>query len=307
MPTESSTVNWLLRGDPAIRWQTLRDLAGAPAEQYAPERAEVATRGWGAELLARQHDDGQWRVARAEWPLAPTLYTLQLLRHCGLDPRSEQARRAVARVQAGVRWEFWGNAPFFDGEVEPCINGGVLAVGAYFGAASSKLVDRLLSEQLADGGWNCEAENGSVRSSFHTTICVLEGLLEYERSVQAAPAVTEARLRAEEYLLERRLLRRASTGEVIDTYWTRFPFPAYWRYDVLRALEHLRAAGRGRDPRLDEPLDIVRRRRRKDGRWSLGEPYSFDHHGIALDPGRGKPSRWVTLRAARVLERFGGG
>lgn len=305
MHTESASVRWLLRGDPAIRWQTMRDLVGAPAAEYERERATVATNGWGAESLARQDEDGQWRVERAEWPLAPTLYSLQLLRHCGLDPLSEQARRAIARVREGVRWEFWGNAPFFDGEVEPCINGGVLAVGAYFGAASSKLVDRLLSEQLADGGWNCEAENGSVRSSFHTTICVLEGLLEYERSMGPAPVVTEARLRAEEYLLERRLLRRASTGKVIDTYWTRFPFPTYWRYDVLRALEHLRAAGRERDPRLSEPLDIVRRRRRQDGRWSLGEPYGFDHHGVALDPGRGKPSRWVTLRAARVLKYFG--
>lgn len=305
MPTESASVRWLLRGDPAIRWQTMRDLIGAPAAEYERERATVATNGWGAESLARQDEDGQWRVERAEWPLAPTLYSLQLLRHCGLDPLSEQARRAIARVREGVRWEFWGNAPFFDGEVEPCINGGVLAVGAYFGVASSKLLDRLLGEQLADGGWNCEAENGSVRSSFHTTICVLEGLLEYERSMGPAPVVTEARLRAEEYLLERRLLRRASTGKVIDTYWTRFPFPTYWRYDVLRALEHLRAAGRERDPRLSEPLDIVRRRRRQDGRWSLGEPYGFDHHGVALDPGRGKPSRWVTLRAARVLKYFG--
>lgn len=305
MHTESASVRWLLRGDPAIRWQTMRDLIGAPAAEYERERATVATNGWGAESLARQDEDGQWRVERAEWPLAPTLYSLQLLRHCGLDPLSEQARRAIARVREGVRWEFWGNAPFFDGEVEPCINGGVLAVGAYFGVASSKLLDRLLGEQLADGGWNCEAENGSVRSSFHTTICVLEGLLEYERSMGPAPVVTEARLRAEEYLLERRLLRRASTGKVIDTYWTRFPFPTYWRYDVLRALEHLRAAGRERDPRLSEPLDIVRRRRRQDGRWSLGEPYGFDHHGVALDPGRGKPSRWVTLRAARVLKYFG--
>lgn len=305
MPTESASVRWLLRGDPAIRWQTMRDLIGAPAAEYERERATVATNGWGAESLARQDEDGQWRVERAEWPLAPTLYSLQLLRHCGLDPLSEQARRAIARVREGVRWEFWGNAPFFDGEVEPCINGGVLAVGAYFGVASSKLLDRLLGEQLADGGWNCEAEQGSVRSSFHTTICVLEGLLEYERSMGPAPVVTEARLRAEEYLLERRLLRRASTGKIIDTYWTRFPFPTYWRYDVLRALEHLRAAGRERDPRLSEPLDIVRRRRRQDGRWSLGEPYGFDHHGVALDPGRGKPSRWVTLRAARVLKYFG--
>lgn len=305
MPTESASVRWLLRGDPAIRWQTMRDLIGAPAAEYERERATVATNGWGAESLARQDEDGQWRVERAEWPLAPTLYSLQLLRHCGLDPLSEQARRAIARVREGVRWEFWGNAPFFDGEVEPCINGGVLAVGAYFGVASSKLLDRLLGEQLADGGWNCEAEQGSVRSSFHTTICVLEGLLEYERSMGPAPVVTEARLRAEEYLLERRLLRRASTGKIIDTYWTRFPFPTYWRYDVLRALEHLRAAGRERDPRLSEPLDIVRRRRRQDGRWSLGEPYGFDHHGVTLDPGRGKPSRWVTLRAARVLKHFG--
>lgn len=294
-------IEWLAAGDPAIRWQALRDLAGAAETVYGPERARVATEGWGAAVLGRQGEDGHWRVASAEWPEAPTLYSLLLLRSLGVDPDGPEARRAVDRVQEGVRWLYWDQRPFFDGEVEPCINGGVLAAGAYFGVAPDALVYRLLGEQLADGGWNCEAANGSTRSSFHTTVCVLEGLLEVERSRGPDPAVTAARERAYEYLLERRLHRRATTGEPIDPSWATFPFPTYWRYDVLRALDHLREAGVARDERMDEALAMVAGARDAHGRWPLGPAYRFDHVGVAMDEGEGKPSRWVTLRAARVL------
>ena len=188
----------------------------------------------------------------------------------GSTRTSARVRTAIDLVRDNVTWgPGFGDSPFFEGEVEPCINGRVVALGAYFGERSDRLVDRLLSEQLGDGGWNCEAERGSVRSSFHTTICVLEGLLAFEQAFGATPAVTDARKRAQEYLLERRLLRRLSTGEIIEPTWTQFAFPPLWHYDVLRALDYLRAAGVPPDARVEEAVAIVRERRQDDGRWLL--------------------------------------
>lgn len=306
MDVDKGTLRWLLDADPSIRWQVMRDITREPDEVVAAERARVAAEGWGAELLARQQDDGQWMVPDPEWPLAPTLYTLLLLKAMGLDPASEAAQQAVGLVRDRVTWAFWGNAPFFEGEVEPCINGGVLAVGAYFGEASERLVDRLLSEQLADGGWNCDAERGSTRSSFHTTICVLEGLLAFEKAHGGAPAVAEARRRAQAYLLERRMLRRATTGEVISQAWTRFAFPSYWRYDLLRGLDYLRDAGVAFEERLAESVELVARRRHQNGRWPLGQRHPENHVDLTMEPGRGQASRWNTLRAVRVLDWFRG-
>ena len=281
----------------------MRDLTGEPAEAVAAERSRVASEGWGARLLGQQRPDGNWGdgVATQHW--RSNLYTLLLLRDLGLDPASEQARKAVGLVRDRVTWgpEF-GDSPFFEGEVEPCINGRVVALGVYFGETSDRLVDRLLGEQLTDGGWNCEAERGSVRSSFHTTICVLEGLLAYEKARGATAAVTDARSRAQEYLLERRMFRRLSTGEVIDPGWTRFRFPLLWHYDVLRGLDYLRNAGVEPDERVAEAVGLVAERRQPDGRWLLDEPHRDAVH--ELEDGAGQPSRWNTLRALRVLDWY---
>ena len=299
-------IDWLLDADPAIRWQVMRDLTGAPADAIAAERARVASEGWGPRLLDQQRPDGQWGdgVSTPFW--WSNMYTLLYVRDMGVDPTSARARAAIDRVRSHVTWgpEF-GNSPFFEGEVEPCINGRVVGLGAYFGERSDRLVDRLLGEQLEDGGWNCEAERGSVRSSFHTTICVLEGLLAFERAFGADSVVTAARARAEEYLLERRLLRRLSSGDVIDTAWTRFAFPPLWHYDVLRGLDYLRAVGVRRDARVDEAVAIVRDRRQDDGRWRLDVRHP-DTLYQELAGVVGEPNRWITLRALRVLRSFDG-
>ena len=251
-------IDWLLDSDPSIRWQVMRDLRDMSAETVAAERSRVASEGWGPRLLDQQHPDGHWGdgVTTPRW--WSNLYTLLFLRDLGLDPKSVRAQIAIDRVRTNLTWgpEF-GDSPFFEGEVEPCINGRVVALGAYFGERSDRLVDRLLSEQLGDGGWNCEAERGSVRSSFHTTICVLEGLLAFEQAFGATSAVTDARTNAQEYLLERRLLRRLSTGEIIDPTWTQFAFPTLWHYDVLRALDYLRSAGLRPDARVAEAVAAV--------------------------------------------------
>ena len=302
-------VEWLLDSDPSIRWQVMRDFTDAPTAIVAAERARVASEGWGALLLDQQRPDGQWGdgVATPFW--WSNLYTLVFLRDLGLDRTSPRVRSAIDRVRDNITWgPGFGDSPFFEGEVEPCINGRVVALGAYFGERSDRLVDRLLSEQLGDGGWNCEAERGSVRSSFHTTICVLEGLLAFEQAFGATPSVTDARKHAQEYLLDRRLLRRLSTGEVIkdrktDQPWTQFAFPPLWHYDVLRALDYLRAARVPPDARVEEAVAIVRERRQDDGRWLLDVRHENTVHEELAGP-VGAPNRWITLRALRVLDWY---
>ena len=309
-----TVIDWLLDSDPSIRWQVMRDLTDAPAEEVGAERARVCTDGFGARLLALQADDGRWGGAAWNRGWDSTMHVLMLLRDLGLDPASDQARRAVGLVRDRVTWqgcgpqECDGNA-FFEGEVEPCINGQVAAVGAYFGQDVRCIVDRLLGEQLPDGGWNCEAPDRSKRSSFNTTICVLEALLEYERAGKGTPAVTEARLRGQEYVLERRLLRRRSTGQVIERdrkgngSWTRFAFPTWWHYDMLRGLEYLRGTGVTPDERMAEAIELVASKRDDDGRWLLETRYP-GVMPIELDEGESRPSRWNTLRALRVLRWY---
>jgi len=306
-----TVIDWLLDSDPSIRWQVMRDLTGAPSAEVAAERARVGSEGFGARLLALQADDGRWGGAAWNRGWDSTMHALLLLRDLGLDPKSSQAIQAVGLVRDRVTWrgcgplECQGNS-FFEGEVEPCINGQVAAAGAYFGQDVHRIVGRLLGEQLPDGGWNCEAPHRSTRSSFNTTICVLEALLEYERAGNAIPAVTEARLRGQKYLIARRLLRRRSTGLLIErdrkggAAWTSFAFPVWWHYDVLRALEYLRNAGVAPDEPMAEAVDLVASKRDRDGRWPLETRYP-GVMPIEIDDREGRPSRWNTLRAHRVL------
>ena len=307
-----TVIDWLLDSDPAIRWQVMRDLAHEPADVVAAERSRVATEGLGAKLLSLQGPDGQWggRAWSQDW--TDTFHVLELLRRFGLDPESEQARRAVGLVREHITWRDpafetpWADNPFFEGEVEPCINGNTVATGSYFGVDMTPLVDRLLGEQLPDGGWNCEVENGATVSSFGTTSNVLEGLLEHERAIGGSAEVRAARRRGDEYMLDRRLFRRKSTGDVIDPTWLQFSFPHWYFYDVLRGLDYLRDAGDPPDERLAEAIDVVEGNRDPDGRW----PLQNVHEGATyfeIDEGEGKPGRWNTLRAMRVLDWFARG
>src|SRR5579871_5022539 len=206
-------LKWLLDSDPAIRWQVLRDLTDEVPAAIAAERSRVATEGWAARLLALQSPAGHWGGAKEDRGLLVTLYTLVLLMELGLDPASKQARKMIDRVDKRLVFKPLNHRPFLHGETEPCINGRILALGAYFKKPNHALARRLLGEQLEDGGWNCEAVEPSPkrpksrRSSFHTTICVLEGLLAYEQAGRKSAAVTRARKRGENYLLDRRLFR----------------------------------------------------------------------------------------------------
>ena len=321
MTATGPVIDWLLDSDPAIRWQAMRDLLDAPEAEWRAERAKVETEGWGARLLSYEDEDGQWAggafaprgfgredFEREGQPWTATASSLTQLHEFGLDPSSDRARRAVALIGESSRWEH-DDQPFWEGEVEECINGRTVANGAYFGVDVSGIVDRLVGERLADGGWNCERANGSVRSSFATTINVLEGLLEFERATGGTPKSRAARESGEEYLLERGLFRRRSTGAPADERFLAFLHPNRWRYDVLRALDYFRSSaaltGAAPDRRLGDAVEHVRSKRRDDGTWAL----DWTPPGrvwFEMDEGPGRPSRWVTLRALRVLRWWDG-
>jgi hypothetical protein len=289
------------------------DLTGEAPNAIAAERSRVASEGWGAQLLACQSPAGNWGgsprgwrddLAKEDRGLLITLYSLVVLRDLGLDPRSDAARKMIDRVDKRLVFQRLNNRPYLHGETEPCINGRILGIGSYFKEPYDALANQLLGEQLEDGGWNCEAPK-SRRSSFHTTICVLEGLLEYERAGRKSAAVTQARKRAENYLLERRLFRSLRTGEVIDKRWLRFSFPTFWHYDVLRGLDYLRNAGNKPDRRVREAIEIVKERRHQNGRWPLNLLHP-EYVPLEMESGVGSASRWNTLRALRVLRWYEG-
>lgn len=297
---------YLLAGDPAIRWQVLRDLTDAEPGEVAAERARVAEEGWGARLLALQGEDGRWDggTYRPGWvdedrPMfdawTATHFSLQQLMDFGIDPDSPQVRRAVERVALQVRWDHAGE-PYFDGEVEPCVNGVALSIAVYFGQDGRRMIDTLLAGQLAEGGWNCwDAET----SSLHSTICALEGLRDAEAALPE-DGIRDARRRAEEYLLARRLLWRRTDGTVIDPRFGMLSYPVRWFYDILRALDHFRLVDR-RDERLSDAVGLLRAKRLPNGLWPLENTHEGATPFEMEREFEGFPSRWVTLRALRVL------
>jgi len=289
----------------------MRDLTVETSNKIATERSRVATEGWGAELLARQCPGGDWGDGPGGWRkdlpkndrrLLIALYSLVALMDLGLDPASKQARKMIDRVDKRLVFKRLNHRPFLHGETEPCINGRILGIGAYFKEPNATLADQLLGEQLADGGWNCEAPK-SQRSSFHTTICVLEGLLEYERAQGKSAKITKARKRAENYLLERRMFRSLRTGQVLNKRWLRFSFPTFWHYDVLRGLDYFRSAGMKPDSRLSEAIDIVIKRDHQNGRWPLNLLHP-EFIPLKMETEVARASRWNTLRALRVLRWY---
>jgi hypothetical protein len=306
MHTLSPILDWLLLGDPSIRWQVLRDLLDAPQEVVQAEREKVAREGWGAQLLALQDEDGRWAQGLYTPKWTSTTYTLLLLRSLGLPPGHPAALRGLDRLleacdplYAGI--VIWRTVKHSD----ICVDAMILSMLVYFQHPTDqvqKLQEHLLAHQVPDFGWNCEDHLGVTHSSFHTTISALEALLECHNSGRAIPGVQEATTRGREFLLEHRLFRSHRTGEVVDERMLRFSFPARWRYDVLRALDYFQDARAPYDPRLQDALDLLLKKRLPDGRWKLENRHPgrifFDLEAV------GQPSRWNTLRALRVLRNF---
>lgn len=316
MAVDTEVLAWLLDSDPAIRWQVERDLAGAPPAEWQATRARVALEGWGAELLSKQDEDGQWAggsffpagffaSAEAEQPGQPwvaTTWALRDLREWGLD--ASALAGTAEKLAENSRWDY-DDLPYWGGEIDVCINSYTLASGAWLGADVSQLAAWFPAHRLADGGWNCEAEEGnSTRSSFHSTLNAARGMLAYER-ITGDTSGRDARHGGEEYLLDRRLLYRASTGEQVGPFVTEFVYPNRHRYSALAALDHFRDVslheGTAPDARLSDAIDVVRAARQPDGTWlqamRLPGRTWFD-----VDVPAGEPSRWLTLIGTRVLD-----
>ena len=318
MVVDPTLLDWLLDTDPALRWQVERDLAGAPAEVWQATRARIATEGFGARLLALQDRDGQWAggayfpgdfdfrgpeaAEDAGQPWTATTWTLNTLRDWGLDAGALAG--TADRLAASSRWEYEG-LPYWGGEVDCCINAYTLANGAWLGADVSGVARWLVDHRLADGGWNCEWVEGSTRSSFHSTLNVLRGLLSCEAATGGSDALRAARRAGEEYLLERRLLHRLSTGEPVGPWVTWFAYPFRWFYSALHAADHFRAAalhdGVAPDPRLTEAIEVIRSARRPDGTW-LQERRHPGRVWFDVDVPPGEPSPWLTFYGTRVLD-----
>ncbi len=297
-------IAWLLDGDPAIRWQVKRDLLGAPADEVAEERARVAAEGWGADLLSRQDPEGTWGGGMYGPKWISTTYTMILLRRCGLPQDHPQAQRACELfLERGFYHD--GGINYFPSMDygETCVTGMTLALLAYFRYEDERvhaIADHLIRQQMADDGWNCDSYKGATHSSFHTTISVLEGLREYEKfAPENLDAIKAAQARAHEFLLAHRLYKSDKTGEVVKATMTRFSFPPRWWYDVLRGLDYFQEINAPRDERMQDAVDVVYKRRKKDGRWVLQNKHSgrifFEMEKVR------DPSRWNTLRALRVL------
>jgi hypothetical protein len=310
--TRDDTIAWLLAddADPAIRWQAMRDLTDATPDAVATERARMTTEGWASDLLGAQGADGRWGDHGPDWvswqhTWRDTMYTAWLVADFGVDPEDPRVRTVVERLRDGVRWdeEGLGDTPYFAGEIEPCTNGMVLKTGAALGELDPDLAELLLSEQLDDGGWNCDAPV-SQRSSFHGTICVMEGLLAAEQAGVATPGIPESLRRAQDYLLDRGMFRSLRTGLPINPEWSLFAYPYSWHYDVLRGLDHLRVAGVAPDERAADAIALVESRRSTDGTWPR-DAVSSERVRYAMEE-VGAPSRWNTLRALRVLDWYGG-
>ena len=310
-------LDWLLDCDPTLRWQVERDLAGAAEEAWKATRARIATEGFGARLLALQDPYGQWAggayfprdydfygpeaAEDGGQPWTATTWTLNTLRDWGLDAAALAGTADL--LAANSRWEY-EDLPYWGGEVDCCINGYTLANGAWLGADVAGIATWFLDHHMADGGWNCEWVDGSTRSSFHSTLNVLRGLLYYEAATGGDQALRAARRSGEEYLLERRLLRRRSTGELVAPWATHFAYPFRWFYSALNAVDYFRAAalhdGVEPDPRLAEAMEVIRAARRSDGTW-LQERRHPGRVWFEVDVPPGEPSRWLTFYGTRVL------
>lgn len=315
---DGTLTDWLLDSDPALRWQVERDLLGAPEDVWAATRARVATEGFGARLLALQDPDGQWAggaffprgfdfggpdaAEGAGQPWTATTWSLNSLREWGLD--ASVLTDTAARLAANSRWEY-ENLPYWGGEVDCCINAWTLANGVWLGADVEGLAAWFVEHRMADGGWNCEWVDGSTRSSFHSTLNALKGLLAHEVATGGNDETRAGRRAGSEYLLERGLMRRRSTGEPVAPWVTRFAYPFRWFYSVLNAADHFRTASRldgtPPDPRIADAIEAIRAERQPDGTWLQARR----HPGrvwFEVDVPAGEPSKWLTLSGTRVLE-----
>ncbi len=298
----------MMEGDPAIRWQAMRDLLDEPEKEWRAERRRTLKEGWGARFLAEQDANGIWGGGLYSPKWISSTYTLLALTGIGLPPDCAPARRGAQAALDGLFGLEADDALYRrTNDYDQCVSGMLVQLAAYFGVAAERrnvMIRSLLENRIPDGGWNCRIKRKPLpkHSSFHTTINVLEGLREAveQKDCMQAKAILAAEAEAREMLLRHGLFRSHRTGEMIDARWTLLSYPPRWHYDMLRALDYFRRAGAGRDRRLQESIDLLISRRRPDGRWPVQRKHParvyFDMEKT------GGPSRWNTLRALRVLK-----
>ena len=305
MKLEKNILNWLLNSDPSIRWQTLQSLTKSSQKIILAERKKVSSEGWGAKLLSYQSADGRWADSLYNRKWISTTYSMMLLKNLGLIPRHKQAIKACKVLLDEGLYEDGGINYFYQYNYsETCVTGIVLSILAYFQLEDPRiksLVTHLIKQQMSDGGWNCQSYNAATHSSFHTTINVLEGLIEYHINYEPDnKRIAKSINRGIEFLLVHKIFRSHRTGNIVDSKMTRFSFPTGWRYDVLRALDFFQAFNAPKDKRMNEAIELILKRRDNNGKWKLQNRhagrYYFEMEGV------GKPSRWNTLRALRVLK-----
>jgi hypothetical protein len=302
------TVQWLLQGDVSIQYQTHRDLLDADKYLLKDLQHRIPSEGWGARFMAERHPNGHWGdgLYRPKWTC--THYTLLDLKNLGFPPGHPSVNESMDLILAAPYGKDGGiNYSSSVAYSDVCINGMILNFGSWFLDDDKRLVpiaDYLLKEQMEDGGWNCERYQGATHSSLHTTISVLEGLLEWSFQGQSnhLNKVANAIKEGEAFILKHRLFRSHRTGEIIDPKMLRLPYPARWHYDILRALDYFRKAGHVYDERMQDAIEELLHKRRSDGRWPLHAAYPGQVH-FQMETA-GEASRWNTLRALRILNHF---
>ncbi len=304
---DQQIIDWLLKGEVSIQFQVYRDLLGIERKDL---QNRIATEGWGKQFLLKRNSTGHWgmRFYQPKW--ISSHYTLLDLRNLNLNPDNPIVRETIDLTLDTTKAEDGGIqlGPSTLEHSDVCVNGMFLNYASYFKAKEQKLysiVDSILDEIMPDGGFNCRTtRSGARHSSLHTTLSVLEGFLEFQKAgyTYRKNDLRKARKSSEEFILIHQLFLSDRTGKIIRKEFLNIPYPSRWKYDILRALDYFRYAGTEYDKRMDAAINVILKKRKADRRWNLQAAHPGQVH-FKMEQA-GKPSRWNTLRALRVLKHF---
>jgi hypothetical protein len=299
-------INWLLDGDVSIQYQVHRDLLGVERPDL---QVRIAKEGWGARFLSNRKDNGHWGRGfyRPKW--ISSHYTLLDLKNLAISPDIAQIRQTIRMLIENEKGPDGGvNPSHHIKNSDVCLNGMFLNYAAYFKTAQESLtsiVDFILAQHMPDGGFNCHNNRkGARHSSLHSTLSVLEGISEYEKNGYRyrLDELKHAEQKSREFIMQHRLFKSDKTGEIIKRAFLYLAYPCRWKYDILRALEYFQSAGVPYDKRMKDAIDIIFKKRRKDGTWPLQAKHPGHVH-FDMETA-GKSSRWNTLRALRSLNQL---
>lgn len=297
---------WLIEGDVSIQYQVHRDLLGInkPALQH-----KIESEGWGLQFLNARKPNGHWGLGFYQPKWTSTHYTLLDLKNLNISPNNKLIKETLQLIFEKEKAKDGGIKPIGTTQTsDVCINGMVLNYACYFNTEENlvrSVVDALLAQKMEDGGFNCQSNRkGATHSSLHTTLSVLEGILEYERNgyTYRLDELRKAKLESQEFILIHHLFRSDKTGNIIHPNFLKLYYPCRWYYDILKAMAYFQSANARYDQRMDDAMDLIISKRTKDGSWKLAAAHPGQTH-MAMEQA-GKPSRWNTLRALRILKHF---